>query len=818
VATAGKKIFKGGGSRYTLWVICRRPFYAPLLCLAAAACSKEATPDASLAADATQATAPSTVASSLPVAAEDAAVAQLTQGAGDLRLQPVGQMLARACRPGTALHAGDVIVTGADGEATVVFAGNNAVTLAPNSTLLIRADGASQASKQMGAVVLRGSARAASGGKGVRLVVGTPAGLAEMGGARVAVMEVSIDSGLKVQAGEVSLTGQADRPSRRLTEGQTVAIDGLAIARQATTVDGLLIRGQQTTIAGLTVPQQTTVVDGVTVAQQSTVIDGVTVPQQSAVVDGLTVPQQSAVIDGVTVPQQSAVIDGVTVPQQNAVVDGVTAPHQNLAVDGLNIPGMPPPPPVSAPPALPEPAEPARPQPAAPPVLTKERAVAFAMVPARAAQVQPSAVAAMQPLVRRTPLLGGGQVRVGPNGRAAVGFGREATLTLASNAQFILQGRPTADGPLRYTLNGGGQLSLTPAGGAPPAHAIDFAQTLMQITPGARSASVDMAPQGERGHVYLRYGHVQLQDGTSIEAGQTFAVQAGKLASGPQPLSTPIAIEPGKNVELYTQGSQLPVAFVAPQGRSTKPWLVELAADRNFRRILGAEQTSRDQFALDTLPAKQLYYRLGKDPATVGHIEVLSEDDASCVACRHASAVQDTGRKTIVYYQETLPALDISWQPVQNATQYRLQIFRDGVFDHAEVDETLTQTAKALPRGRLGEGSYYWLVRATNKAGRVLSEPRTNVLQVTYDNVIQKLLVRSPQRGSKTSQDHVQTTGYVVLGSKLFINGAQAELDKQGHFDETLPLTLGRNELVYRTVSTDGTERFYSRVIERTAS
>lgn len=725
------------------------------------------------------------LASSMPAVAGDvAALARLINASGDVRLQPAGTQAAAASAVGAAYSAGDVLITGPNASATVRFAGNNDVTLAPNSTLLIRPQGGTQAS--LGAIVMRGSVKAASGGHGARLLIGTPVGMAEIGGTQVSILDVSFDKGLNVEVGEVAVLGANQAPKKKLAQGQSLSIEGFAIPQQTTTIDGLNINHQATTIDGLNINQQTTTIDGLTLAQQTTTVDGLIVPKQTATVAGLNVPKQQVSVDGLDIPGEAA---PTPAPAASA---SKTAPPE----------------PATQPESEPEAA------PKAPPSRGLGAFVTVTALP-RAAEAQASPKAALRPVVQRMNVFAGGQVRVGKQGHAKVRMGTEAQLNLQPGARFALAHTDADGSDAAYSLDAGqGQLLLTPQRGMRPDHAVSLGQTATHFAPGVRMASADLTSEPNRGRVYLRYGQASV-NGAKIEAGQTFSVADGKLVEAPAPIDAPIVVEPGHHVEIYTRGRMLPVAFSAPSPQGGGKLMVELARDPRFTQMLAAEQVSRASFGIDALPAPHVFYRINQDSKTVGSITVIPESDDACPECRHANIVQDTGKKTIVYYQETLPAIDLLWDTVANAVQYHVKVFRDGVFDHAEVDELLTKTKKSLPKGKLPEGHYYWLVTALNKAGREMSEARTNLLQVTYDNVIEKMSIRSPDQGAKVNGDVVDTGGYVVLGQTLSINGQPAEVSKQGRFDESIPLKPGPNTIIYKTVASDGTQRYYSREVVR---
>ena len=156
-----------------------------------------------------------------------AALAHLERQGGTVTVQLRGRKADVAAAPDQQLYAEDLVKTGPDGEVDVVFAGNNRIHLGHNAALLLHDTGS--VATQVGAVVLKGSVRASSGGTGVALHIGTPVGMAKLGGDTIAVLDVDMGKGLSVSTGDVVLA----RPDRLdvlpLKLNQTLKIDALPV-------------------------------------------------------------------------------------------------------------------------------------------------------------------------------------------------------------------------------------------------------------------------------------------------------------------------------------------------------------------------------------------------------------------------------------------------------------------------------------------------------------------------------------------------------------------------------------------------------------
>ena len=105
---------------------------------------------------------------------------------------------------------------------------------------------------------------------------------------------------------------------------------------------------------------------------------------------------------------------------------------------------------------------------------------------------------------------------------------------------------------------------------------------------------------------------------------------------------------------------------------------------------------------------------------------------------------------------------------------------------------------------------------ALDASGKAVgASPKTNGLEIAYDNVITDIVIRTPKNGQKISGNKVSTNGEVALGTRLYINGKQAGTDSKGRFKDTVALAGGERTIVYRSQASDGVQRFYVREVKR---
>jgi hypothetical protein len=125
------------------------------------------------------------------------------------------------------------------------------------------------------------------------------------------------------------------------------------------------------------------------------------------------------------------------------------------------------------------------------------------------------------------------------------------------------------------------------------------------------------------------------------------------------------------------------------------------------------------------------------------------------------------------------------------------------------------KTEGLIKAGRLQEGQYYWLVKALGPDGREVATGRMNVLVLEYDNAVTDLRINSPRHGQRVSSSSIVVHGEIQLGARLAVNGRAVGVDDQGRFRTTVGLDKGNNRLVFRSLASDGVERFYVRDVQR---
>lgn len=420
---------------------------------------------------------------------------------------------------------------------------------------------------------------------------------------------------------------------------------------------------------------------------------------------------------------------------------------------------------------------------------------------------------------KREVLGAGDSVRTRRSSRTVVQFPRrgQAVLKRGTEVRFANVSDSGDAHRAEYALSlGTVEVKLDREAGVDSNHTVDIAGLAVEIQPGAKEAAVEVTADDDgSARVAVRFGRVALGD-TVLEAGSTVTIENGKVANEPRPLATTqLDLHPKSSSIIHYVGAIPPIAFAWQEEDGDGTYDLEIARDRNFANTLFRETLGKNRFVYDRFGPGKYYWRVkGKGDWVKGFLSIERSRDPGVKYPRH-NFIDDTGEKTKVFYQKTLPAITLRWKEVDGASKYRVKVYADGDFEKPLVDRQIAATTVGLSEGRLAEGKYYWQVVATNADGKDIKLGSMNTLEIAYDNAIVDLQIKSPKDHQMVSSRSVVTRGEVELGARLSINGKRANLDPKGRFRETIRLDKGGNQIVYRTISSDGVERYYVRNVTR---
>lgn len=421
---------------------------------------------------------------------------------------------------------------------------------------------------------------------------------------------------------------------------------------------------------------------------------------------------------------------------------------------------------------------------------------------------------------KRDMLAGGDALRTRKATGTRVQFGDNANVELGPDTELRITegGQNDTLERAQYALASGSVVVNMAKGPRRSEQVIAVGEREVSIEPGVRRASVELRVGSKgRGQVTVRQGKATLQDGTVVEAGSTIKFEPGRPMGVPRPLaSTSVLLKPRSSSVVYYTSRIPPVSFQWNSGSNQPPYLLELARDREFKKIIVREELNKQEFVYDQMQPGRYYWRVKiGDLWQKGVVKVEKRQPGECANCKRHNIIDDTGEQTVVYFQQTVPAIKLRWKPNPEAVRHRLQVFGDGEFDQALFEHETAEQTYDFPAGRLEEGKYFWLVKGMAAGGDVVSTGRMNNLTIAFDNAITDLSIKTPRVDARVNNKSLVTSGEVVLGARLYLNGRRIPLDSKGRFKERINLSKGSNPLVYKTIANDGVERFYVREVYR---
>ncbi len=406
-------------------------------------------------------------------------------------------------------------------------------------------------------------------------------------------------------------------------------------------------------------------------------------------------------------------------------------------------------------------------------------------------------------------------------------FDDESRVRLEDETELMLEGaqRRGEESLATYALSKGGATIQLKRSSVQTRHRVSVGGTAVEISPGAERAIVDVTQDLDgQGRVAVQFGRATLADGTVVGPGQVVGINAGKATGDPTELApTDVQLRTGMSSVVYYASQRPAVLFSWKPEEGASDYELELSRQRDFDGApVFREKLDRTRFVYEQLEEGAYYWRVkasggGDGEWKRGLFRVKRGNPSRCGEnCGRENLVRDTGVKTVVYFQQALPSITLVWDEVQGATTYRLKVFRDGEFEQPFVDQTLKVTQRKFKAGQFEEGKYFWLVNALDDGGAEVRTGGTNGLEIKFDNSAVDIQIAAPASNQRVRKSKILTSGEVPIGQSLFINGQKANVDEDGRFREYVSLgRKGRHSIVYRTLASDGVERYYVRDVFR---
>ncbi len=419
---------------------------------------------------------------------------------------------------------------------------------------------------------------------------------------------------------------------------------------------------------------------------------------------------------------------------------------------------------------------------------------------------------------RKEELQGGEAIRTRKTTSTSLDVGEHGRVALQANSELKVIDAVALEGEdkARYELLGGGAVfGLERQEGVAASHEVKLASQQVTIEPGLAAAKVAVQATADGGVVTVRQGRARLASGDVIEPGYTLNIGRDGASELVPLASTKVELRAGTNAVVQHDGAIPALKLTFASDDISPPYEVQIATDRDFAKLVWHEQLSRPELVTDELGNGQYFWRVRVgDSWRAGSFGIERGRENECQNCKRQNIIDETGENTVVYFQKTLPAITMRWPKVEGAEKYRIKLFQSDAVDKPLIDEALAETTFTLAPGRLSEDSYVWLVQALAQDGKELTQGRINALNITYDNAVVDLRIRTPARKATVKTASIVSSGEVRLGSRLWINGAAVALDKKGRFRESIKLATGTNQITYKT-SSGGVERFYLRQVTR---
>ncbi len=689
------------------------------------------------------------------------------------------------------LCLGDRIATGG-GRASVAFNGGASLQLGPASTLVLREHGADLIGGRMTAKTVEGSKP---------IDVKTPMGIATLS-TRLSEMSISVDQGFVVEVGQVDVLS-LQKVKQTVQSGQALSVEGLVMGLPKAASRRPSAASREAAAA--------------TVATSTPELEPEPLPMPDEEVPEPTPPP--------------GLQPAATAPAPTPTPEVEAAPERKVKK-----PAAPEPEPEPEPEDEPEAAEDAD--------LERPRAPPKKPLPTLSAFTPPQKPQAPNHRFIFTSVAGAQVLRTGQSAWSAVGRQttvqtgdrlwanrRGAEVALGQGAQMSLQPLAQADlTALSLYPKGGSEWDVAPRAGLSrlkiPAAAhrarlmtLHVGGRTLQLRPTVAWAQMEIEHAEKNPLLVLHFGEVSLDGNLKVEAGAKVALLEDQTLRI-EPLDAQAIDVVPRDLTLVNFVARPPsLRFVwETQAAHDGPQMVwELAQDAKFRRVVAAERLRRGSFTVTDLPAGRYFWRVGGATKRISSVRLVKEQQLDCKGCGRSSQVADTGGQAMVYFQEKLPQITLSWAPVPRAALYVFKLYSDGNLDVPVFAGSFSDLNHSFGRGQfVHEGRYFWQVSAVSASGELLNVGKMNTLVIHFDNAIASLKLRAPKDHAviDATADAFFVTGEAELGSRVNINGQPVALSEQGRFNKHLSLPRGAQRVVVRSLGRDGVERVYLRDIK----
>lgn len=371
-----------------------------------------------------------------------------------------------------------------------------------------------------------------------------------------------------------------------------------------------------------------------------------------------------------------------------------------------------------------------------------------------------------------------------------------------------------------------GDLHITDSGAAGKVGS-SFMVEGVRIIPRITYKRIDLWVRQGKGEavVALSAGEAKL-----VGQGKTLVLQAGQKAglskgaiSGPRsPAPSALQIRRAGTIRVFVSSPRIPLTLRWPQQAGYT--LVEAARGASMARPRFSDGVRRSLLTLPAVPRGALHWRVrpldqAGQPGKATRGKVLILKDTSHRRLKGArpprNAIHERDGDTTVYYQNRLPRFTLRWNTMKDAAHYQVKVFRERKLTRPLLTLKARKPKVELRSGKLREGNHIWYVAGRTKGGKLVRTSKSRTLSIRYDNATPNLQITSPRNGQTVAAAQVEVRGVAIRGSRIFINGAAAQLDAGVRFTQQVNLRPGANMILVLVVHPRSGSSYYLRKVIR---
>ena len=421
-------------------------------------------------------------------------------------------------------------------------------------------------------------------------------------------------------------------------------------------------------------------------------------------------------------------------------------------------------------------------------------------------------------------------LRTYENSFSEITFEQGGTLRLDQNTLIILRGLSSGlfGKPPQYALFlQQGNIFLNLKGGEEVAHFIETPNDKFLLRTsewqGEGQIGIELRPDGKtRITGYTGKGPIEINGKRYDLSLNHFYI----LSQNQTPINellppSVIKAEIGENPIIFTQSMGQEVSVTWDPITEAKSYVIEVATDEAFQKVIAQANTPRNYFTLKTTGQGDYFWRMrsvqeGKMKKLEGEFTVHFDSPSAwskIIIDPQRNVVDDQNQKTTIYFQSDYPLISFNWTPVKNASRYRLEIFLDPNFEELVLAKDTQKSFYSIEPGVIYDTKYYWQTVALTKKGDPMGVSDVFELNLMYDNAIPFLNISQPKPGTIVNSLETAVEGILPRKSKLYVNDQRVKINRRGKFLENIKLEWGTNQIIFKVIGSGGRLEYHGRSV-----